>query len=373
MPLAAEILHDEGKVRRVLVVDLDAHQGNGTAAVFQMWDWAFILDLYERDIFPSRKEPEDYPLSVSSGLTGGEYLGIVTDSLPRALDAVQPDLVIYNAGSDPFVGDPLAGFRLSKTGHHRARPSGGRCRAEAANPAGDGPLGRVLCRVVVHSRRLHRRSLDEIRRRYLTPHRSSSSHRGTERLMNVHDYLLDHAGYDWGHLLRPWGSLLPPEFTLWLMNRYGDLFLILPDGSVQMLDLGDGSLTKLAESREDFIRKIDEDDNADDWLMVPLVDRLVAAGMLLESGQCYSYVTPPILGGDYTVENTMVLPIPEHFGLYGSYHEQLEGVPDGTKVVIKVQKPPASHSHVGCSGSNGSDENESFGAKHDDAAAYKRT
>ena len=115
VPLAAKILHDEGKIKRPLVVDLDAHQGNGTAAVFHGWDWALIYDLYERDIFPARKEPEDYPLPVGSGLTGNEYLGIVRDTLPEALDAVQPDLVIYNAGSDPFVADPLAGFRLSRS------------------------------------------------------------------------------------------------------------------------------------------------------------------------------------------------------------------------------------------------------------------
>jgi acetoin utilization deacetylase AcuC-like enzyme len=113
VPLAAKILHDEGKVGRVLVVDLDAHQGNGTASVFGGWPWASIYDLYERDIFPARKEPEDFPLAVRSGLTGPEYLEIVRDTLPGALDCVRPDLVIYNAGSDPFVGDPLARFRLT--------------------------------------------------------------------------------------------------------------------------------------------------------------------------------------------------------------------------------------------------------------------
>jgi histone deacetylase 11 len=115
VPLAAKILHQEGKVKRLLVVDLDAHQGNGTAAVFHEWDWAFMFDLYERDIFPAHKEPEDYPLPVGSGMTGSEYLEIVRDALPKALDAVRPNLVIYNAGSDPFVGDPLAGFRLSRS------------------------------------------------------------------------------------------------------------------------------------------------------------------------------------------------------------------------------------------------------------------
>jgi histone deacetylase 11 len=113
VPLAVKILHEEGKVGRVLVVDLDAHQGNGTAAVFDGWPWAFIYDLYERDIFPARKEPEDYPLPVGPGITGGEYLEIVRDSLPGVLDAVRPDLVVYNAGSDPFVDDPLARYRLS--------------------------------------------------------------------------------------------------------------------------------------------------------------------------------------------------------------------------------------------------------------------
>jgi histone deacetylase 11 len=113
VPLAAKVLHDEGRVDKVMVVDLDAHQGNGTAAVFQDQPWATILDLYERDIFPARKEPEDFPLPAPSGMTGGEYLSVVREALPIALDSVGPDLLIYNAGSDPFIDDPLAGFRLT--------------------------------------------------------------------------------------------------------------------------------------------------------------------------------------------------------------------------------------------------------------------
>lgn len=98
VPLAAKVLHDEGKTGRVMVVDLDAHQGNGTAAVFQGWPWASIFDLYQRDLFPSQKEPEDYRLPVRPGLSGSEYLEMVRAALPGALDAVRPDLVIYNAG-----------------------------------------------------------------------------------------------------------------------------------------------------------------------------------------------------------------------------------------------------------------------------------
>jgi histone deacetylase 11 len=112
-PLAALILHEEGRVGRVLVVDLDAHQGDGTAAVFRGWPWAAILDVYEEDLFPFPKEPEDVPLPVPAGMTGVEYLDVVREMLPGALDELRPDLVIYNAGSDPFEGDPLARLRLT--------------------------------------------------------------------------------------------------------------------------------------------------------------------------------------------------------------------------------------------------------------------
>src|SRR6516225_637888 len=96
--------------------------------------------------------------------------------------------------------------------------------------------------------------------------------------MNVHDYLIDPSDLDWVQLLSGWGWLLPSEFSVWLMNRYGDLFLILPDATVHMLDTGDSSRTKLAESKGDFARIIDEEGNADDWLMIPLVDRMALFG-----------------------------------------------------------------------------------------------
>jgi len=113
IPLAAKILHNEGRINKVMVVDLDAHQGNGTAAIFQSWPWATIFDVYQSNLFPSKKEPEDFALPVRTGLTGAEYLEILHYALPETLDNVRPDLLIYNAGSDPFENDPLAGFRLT--------------------------------------------------------------------------------------------------------------------------------------------------------------------------------------------------------------------------------------------------------------------
>ena len=161
--LAAKLLHDEGKLARVLVVDLDAHQGNGTASVFQPWPWAAIFDVYQAAIFPTRKEPEDYPFPVRSGLAGPEYLGIVADNLPVALDHDRPDLVIYNAGSDPFVDDPLAGFRLTSSEIAERDMLVVNLARELRDSTGDGAFGRIFHRILAHSRRQHRRNRHAVR------------------------------------------------------------------------------------------------------------------------------------------------------------------------------------------------------------------
>jgi hypothetical protein len=152
----------------------------------------------------------------------------------------------------------------------------------------------------------------------------------------VADYLIEQSGIDWSKALASWSWLLPPRFTLWMVNRFADLILVLPDGTVHMLDVGGGTLTKLADNRDDFGIKIDEDDNANLWLMIPLVDQMVAAGVVLQPGQCYGFKTPPVLGGDYTVENAGPLPVWDYLGAYGSIHEQLRAVPDGCQVTLNV-------------------------------------
>ncbi|WP_010584427.1 T6SS immunity protein Tdi1 domain-containing protein [Schlesneria paludicola] len=158
--------------------------------------------------------------------------------------------------------------------------------------------------------------------------------------ISVADYLIDQSGIEWPNVLASWSWLLPPNFTIWLVNRFADLFLVLPNGTVHMLDVGGGTLTKLADSRDEFCAKIDEDDNANQWLMIPLVDQMVAAGAVLQPGKCYGFKTPPVLGGVYTVENVGPLSVWDYLGAYGSIHEQLQDVPDGSQVILKLVHNP---------------------------------
>jgi hypothetical protein len=157
----------------------------------------------------------------------------------------------------------------------------------------------------------------------------------------VADYLIDQSGIDWPRALATWTWLLPQEFTVWLVSRFADLFIALPDGSIHMLDVGAGTLAKIADSRDDFCIKIHQEDNVKEWLMIPLVDRMVAAGIDLRPGECYGFKIPPVIDGEYTVENCGPLRVWDDLGAYGSVHEQLRDVPDGSRVVLKVVSPPA--------------------------------
>jgi hypothetical protein len=154
--------------------------------------------------------------------------------------------------------------------------------------------------------------------------------------MDINDYLIDQTGKDRAVLLKGWGSVLPASFTLWIVNRFGDLVIVLDDGSVHMLDLGSGQLNRVADSRGQFAELLDIDDNANNWLMIPLVDKLVAAGMTLAPDRCYGFKIPPMLGGTYDLDNAFTVGLAERYSLMADICRQIKGVPDGTPVKLVV-------------------------------------
>jgi histone deacetylase 11 len=102
---------------RVAVVDLDAHRGNGVARNCLTDDRIRIFDVYNQHLYPRDPETKprvDWPLPLASGTGDEEYLRELTSNLPAFFDAKGPfALVIYNAGTDVYRGDPLGGFDLS--------------------------------------------------------------------------------------------------------------------------------------------------------------------------------------------------------------------------------------------------------------------
>jgi acetoin utilization deacetylase AcuC-like enzyme len=114
--VAAKVLLEEGTVRRILVVDLDVHQGDGTAAICHDDPRIVTLSVHCRTNFPARKQQSTRDLALDPETGDRDYLAIVCRLVDDALDRHAPDLVFYNAGVDPHKDDRLGRLALSDQG-----------------------------------------------------------------------------------------------------------------------------------------------------------------------------------------------------------------------------------------------------------------
>jgi acetoin utilization deacetylase AcuC-like enzyme len=114
--VAARVLLAEGRIARALVVDLDVHQGDGTAAIFADDARVFTFSMHCRTNFPLHKQTSDLDLALDAGVEDDAYLALLAERLPALLQEVRPDLVFYNAGVDPHVEDRLGRLALTERG-----------------------------------------------------------------------------------------------------------------------------------------------------------------------------------------------------------------------------------------------------------------
>jgi acetoin utilization deacetylase AcuC-like enzyme len=101
---------------RVAIVDLDVHQGNGTARIFQGDPTVFTLSLHGQKNFPFRKEPSDLDVDLPDGTGDDAYLQALERALDELAHRFDPALVIYLAGADPHEGDRLGRLKLTWDG-----------------------------------------------------------------------------------------------------------------------------------------------------------------------------------------------------------------------------------------------------------------
>lgn len=104
---------ERGGAKRVSVIDLDVHQGNGTAACFADDRRVFTLSIHEEHLYPFPKEPGSLDAGLEARIGDAGYLEVLQRVLPRAVEDFRPDLAIYVAGVDPYEEDRLGGLGLS--------------------------------------------------------------------------------------------------------------------------------------------------------------------------------------------------------------------------------------------------------------------
>ncbi|HLL52413.1 MAG TPA: histone deacetylase [Myxococcaceae bacterium] len=114
--VAIRVLQAEGRLRRAVVVDLDVHQGNGTAAVFADDDSVFTFSMHGENNFPFRKQRSSLDLGLPDGAGDGEYLEALGRHLPFVLERSCAEVLFYQAGVDPLAEDALGRLRLTLGG-----------------------------------------------------------------------------------------------------------------------------------------------------------------------------------------------------------------------------------------------------------------
>lgn len=114
--IAANYLLHTGEAKKILVIDLDVHQGNGTAHIFQHEDRVFTFSMHGAKNYPHRKEQSDLDIALPDKTTDDLYLKLLQETLPRLFDQVQPDLAFYLSGVDVLESDRLGRLSMSLQG-----------------------------------------------------------------------------------------------------------------------------------------------------------------------------------------------------------------------------------------------------------------
>jgi acetoin utilization deacetylase AcuC-like enzyme len=114
--VAARHVQHHGLARRLLVIDLDVHHGNGTAELCAGDDSIFTFSMHAAKNYPAVKPDSDLDVALANGTGDAEYLDALARNLPQAIERANADAAIYLAGADPFSGDRLGHLALSKSG-----------------------------------------------------------------------------------------------------------------------------------------------------------------------------------------------------------------------------------------------------------------
>ncbi|MGL6338444.1 MAG: histone deacetylase family protein [Waterburya sp.] len=159
LAIAARVLQHQGLVSKILIVDLDVHQGDGTAYIFQDDDSVFTFSMHCEANFPGKKQKSDLDVPLPIGLDDDGYLQILASYLSDLLTQVNPDLVLFDAGVDTHVSDRLGKLSLTDRGiYRRERMVLSTCKAAGYPVAGviGGGYSQDMSALVYRHSLLHR-------------------------------------------------------------------------------------------------------------------------------------------------------------------------------------------------------------------------
>ncbi|MDP5081027.1 MAG: histone deacetylase [Winogradskyella sp.] len=114
--IAARYLQKNGLAKKILIVDLDVHQGNGTAEIFQNDASVFTFSMHGKNNYPFKKELSDLDIALENNTNDSTYLSLLKNTLPKLIDEQQPDFIYYLCGVDVIASDKLGKLGMSVEG-----------------------------------------------------------------------------------------------------------------------------------------------------------------------------------------------------------------------------------------------------------------
>ena len=114
--IAANYILDNGLGKKILIIDLDVHQGNGTASIFKNNDSVFTLSFHGKNNYPFRKEKSDLDIELEDNTNDEIYLNLLKETIPEILDKTEPDFIFYLSGVDVLKNDKLGRLSMSIEG-----------------------------------------------------------------------------------------------------------------------------------------------------------------------------------------------------------------------------------------------------------------
>ena len=114
--IAIRRMQRDEKIRTAMTIDCDVHQGNGTAAIFSASSDVFTISLHQRNNYPAFKPPSSLDMNLPDGMGDDEYLACLGSAMSLGLSKLNPQLICYVAGADPYRDDQLGGLSLTLEG-----------------------------------------------------------------------------------------------------------------------------------------------------------------------------------------------------------------------------------------------------------------
>jgi hypothetical protein len=157
--------------------------------------------------------------------------------------------------------------------------------------------------------------------------------------MKLSDITISHEGIDWQKCLQHWAWILKrmPEFSIWLVTKFGEIFVVSDDEEIWFLSTSNASYEKIADSKEEFASLVDDPENIEYFFMPGVIGKLEESGMLLKAKECYGFHVPMVFK-EATLEasNFKTIGVEPYLIGLGDLLGQLRNTENGEKVTFNV-------------------------------------